>query len=453
MAQLDPNIILGARAPQIESPVNALAKAMQVQGMQQESAMRGMQMQDAMTKRESSNKLAELYSSAMGSDGKLDRNKLFQGAAQRGLGAQIPALQKQFADADEQTGKVDAQAFKLAKERHDAYKMATGALAQRPDLSKELVMQAGQELVSAGILPAAMYQQSIANMPDDPEALRAKLRQGVTAQMTPEQMLTVFAPKAEKIDNGQQIGFRDMNPNSPTYGQNTGGAPVQKQMTPGEVSSAATARRGQDITVRGQNLTDARGRESNEIARTKVGAAGPDGRPSKPMPATALKMQNEALDVIGIASSIQADLGTIEQQLEKGKLDFGPVKNVANNLKNMAGMSDEKSRNFSTFKSSMEKLRNDSLRLNKGVQTDGDAQRAWNELFQNINDKGLVKQRLAEIKAINARAVDLRKREVEDIRNNYNQQQYDFSGQTNVPSAITPPSGGANIDALLEKYK
>lgn len=242
MATLDPNIILGAKPIQVENPMNQLAKLLQVQDMQQQGQMRNMQMQDAQSAREQSNRLAELYQSSMGADGKIDRNKLYQGAAQRGLGAKIPGLQKQFADADEQTGKVDAANFKLANERYGAFKTTLGALSQRQDLSKELVMQAGQELVSAGIIPAAMYQQSLANMPDDPVALRARLRDGLAAQMAPEKIFEVFAPKAEKIDNGQSIGFRDMNPNSPTYGQNTGGAAVQKQMTPGEMASNQIAR-------------------------------------------------------------------------------------------------------------------------------------------------------------------------------------------------------------------
>lgn len=180
------------------------------------------------------------------------------------------------------------------------------------------------------------------------------------------------------------------------------------------------------------------------------GATGGPGAPpatGKPMPATALKMQNEALDVIGIASSTQADLGTIRQQIRDGKLDFGPIKNVYNQGLNMAGMSTEQSKNFATFKSTLEKLRNDSLRLNKGVQTDGDAQRAWSELLQNINDRDLVDQRLQEIERINARAVDLRKREVEDIRNNYRQPQYDFSGQTSVPSALGGGTGAGQSTA------
>ncbi|AOF86490.1 hypothetical protein BSY239_682 [Hydrogenophaga sp. RAC07] len=245
--QLDPSIILGFKSPQIDSPHNALAKMLELEGMQQGNQMRRMQMQDAQETRTSKNKLAELYQSSLGHDGKIDRNKLFQGAAQRGMGAQIPGMQKEFAASDEQTGKVDAQAFKLANDRFSTFKQSLGALSQRPDLSKELVMQAGQELVAAGIIPVEMYQRSIAGMPDDPNALRMKLREGVSMQLTPEQQLTLFAAKPDKIDNGQQISFRDTNPNSPTYGQNTGGAPVQKMQSPESIASQATARRGQDL--------------------------------------------------------------------------------------------------------------------------------------------------------------------------------------------------------------
>lgn len=445
MAQIDPRIAMGFQPQtQLESPVNALARVLQVQGLQQQNQANQMKVEESVRAQERSNRLADLYRGAVNPDGTIDRNRLFAGAAQAGFGEQIPALQEQFAKADKQAGEVKAQDFKLASDRYGMFKKTLGSLSASPNLSKDLVIQAGQELVNAGVLPPEMFQKSVANLPDDPNALRATLRQSAASQLTPEQIFSVFAPKVEKIDNGQQIAFRDTNPNSPTFGQQTAGATVQKQQTPDSIASNVTTRRGQD-------MVDARARDKNTIDAGRL--VGPDGKPAKPMPATALKMQNEALDMIGIASSIQADLGTIEQQLKSGALDFGPVKNVVNSARNMAGVSNEQSRNFATFKSTLEKLRNDSLRLNKGVQTDGDAQRAWNELFQNINDPGVVNQRLAEIKKINARAVDLRKREVEDIRNNYNQPQYDFSTQTNVPSAITAPSGSADIDALLEKYK
>lgn len=236
MAQLDPSIILQARQPQIESPVNNLAKLMQVQGMQQQNQLGQMKMDEYRTAGERRNKLSALlggqYETPEARESALLQGGFMDEATK--LGTDRRANQKTDLE-------MDSSRQKLATERYTTFKKTLGALSGRQDLSKDLVMQAGQELVAAGIIPAQMYQQSLANMPDDPNQLRQRLREGVAAQMTPEQMFTVFAPKAEKIDNGQTIGFRDMNPNSPTYGQNTGGAAVQKQMTPGEVASNKVA--------------------------------------------------------------------------------------------------------------------------------------------------------------------------------------------------------------------
>lgn len=190
----------------------------------------------------------------------------------------------------------------------------------------------------------------------------------------------------------------------------------------GQDVSAATARRGQDVSAE-------TARRGQDMAKDGKSAA-------KPLPASALKMQQDALDVIGISSSINADLGALDKQIESGKLKFGPVSNLANSALNAAGMSTEESRNFATFKSSLEKLRNDSLRLNSGVQTEGDAQRAWNELFQNINDTELVRQRLKEIQGINSRARDLQKLKVDQVRLNYGAEPLDVSEFTNVAPAV-----------------
>ena len=125
----------------------------------------------------------------------------------------------------------------------------------------------------------------------------------------------------------------------------------------------------------------------------------------------------------------------------------------------MAGMSSSESRNFATFKSNMERLRNESLRLNTGVQTDGDAQRAWNELFQNITDTNLVKQRLQEIQRINKRGAELQKLKVDGIRANYGYEPLDVSPQMNQRPALgggatgdfgTPPSGPARVNSDAE---
>ena len=181
------------------------------------------------------------------------------------------------------------------------------------------------------------------------------------------------------------------------------------------------------------------------VAGTRAGQKGQ-------LPAPALKMQQEGLDAIGLASSLNADIKALDAQVSSGKLKLGMVDNLLGQAKNFAGMSDEQSRNLATFKSTLEKQRNDSLRLNKGVQTEGDAQRAWNELIANINDPKLVSQRLKEISAINDRAANLRKLEVDVIRKNYGVDPLETSGFTDQPAAVGAGQGIAPFtDAEKER--
>jgi len=208
-------------------------------------------------------------------------------------------------------------------------------------------------------------------------------------------------------------------------------------------------REGQQVQIRGQDMTDDRARDFNgtkvEENRLKRESA---ATTTKPMPTAALKMVQTSLDAINIASNTQADLGAIEQQMTDGKLKFGPMSNLANRGLNAAGMSTEESRNFSSFRSSLETLRNNSLRLNAGVQTDGDAQRAWNELFENINDSGVVKQRLAEIKKLNERAVIQHKLNVDGVRANYGQEPMDTSKYETQGAAVG--AGAAKIASMAD---
>lgn len=167
----------------------------------------------------------------------------------------------------------------------------------------------------------------------------------------------------------------------------------------------------------------------------------------KPLPPAALRMQQEEMDAIGIAAGIEADLGKVDEQLAAGKLSLGPVENWKSRAQNWAGASSENSRNFASMTATLEKLRNDSLRLNKGVQTEGDAVRAWNELMANQNDPQLVRQRIAEIRAINRRAVDLRQMNIDAIRQNYGAGPLDTTKIRNLPAAVgarpdTPQTGG-----------
>ena len=188
-------------------------------------------------------------------------------------------------------------------------------------------------------------------------------------------------------------------------------------------------------------------RPDQAVGRRPASAA---GGPAKPLPAAIQKMVQENIEIIGTAGSINADLAGITQQIEKGTLRFNPASNLVARARNATGLGNEQTANFASFRSNMERLRNESLRLNKGVQTDGDAQRAWNELFDNINDQGVVSQRLAEIQKINERAMALRGMDVERIYGEFGRQAPDLSRYGNLPGATNlPKSGSPNLPQIV----
>ena len=167
------------------------------------------------------------------------------------------------------------------------------------------------------------------------------------------------------------------------------------------------------------------------------GAPATPPRHTPRLPPGIQKSEDEDLEAINIASGIDKDLGSIAAQLDAGGIELGPVDNMVSGARNWAGVSTEQSRNFASMKATLEKLRNDSLRLNKGVQTEGDAVRAWNELLANLNDAPLVKQRIEEIQNINRRGMDLRQALIENRRRSYASQGPD----TQNFEAATPAVG------------
>lgn len=174
------------------------------------------------------------------------------------------------------------------------------------------------------------------------------------------------------------------------------------------------------------------------------------GGGGKPLPTQALKLQQNELDAIGTAASINADMGALEEQLSSGKLKLGLVSNLASQGLNFIGASTPETRNFASYQAMLEKLRNDSLRLNKGVQTEGDSVRAWNELIKNSNDADVVKQRLAEIKTINEKAINIRKANVDNLRRNYGAEAMDYSQYENQPAALNLGAGNAWVDRAMK---
>lgn len=216
------------------------------------------------------------------------------------------------------------------------------------------------------------------------------------------------------------------------------------------ILAADTTRRGQDLP-----LVEIM-RDGKKVLVPRDQAVGmepaPKGKGSGQLPQAAVKLRQEELDAIGSAASINADLGALSQQIKDGKLTPSLVNSADAAIRNLTNSSTEESRNLGSYKATLEKLRNDSLRLNKGVQTEGDAQRAWNEIISNSNDTAFVQQRLGEIQKINERAINLRKMNIDAIHSNYGIDPMDTSKYENVPAAVgnsragDPPPSGVDVN-------
>jgi hypothetical protein len=140
------------------------------------------------------------------------------------------------------------------------------------------------------------------------------------------------------------------------------------------------------------------------------------GKQPARLPSGQQTQESEDIQGIQTAAGINNQLDQVRGKIATGALKLGPVTNAASVIKNLIGKSDTNSRNYGSLKATLEKLRNDSLRLNKGTQTEGDAQRAWNELLSSLNDQKLVEQRLSEIGTMNSRQADNRKALIQQRR-------------------------------------
>jgi len=391
---------------QIEKPISPLAQYAQIQQIQNsQNQNRLSELAFSKDKREldQTNALNDAYKSSLSNDGSIDRAKLYSNVAQGGYGSALPGIQKNFQDFDKSQAdtvktKSETQKYDIdnAIKQFDAIGQTMGALSGIPGGAKPAHIQnAVQHMVDVGLVRQDKAQSIIDKIPQD------------QTQITPWlQSLQKMAMSAKD----------------------------QVSMTTPDANARLTAQTSRDNSIRTDN-------RQREVVQQKQN--------NTKLPTAALKMQQEELDAIAIASSLNADLSAISDQIRNKTLNLGLVNNLVSAGKNYTGNSDKSSQNYATFQATLEKLRNDSLRLNKGVQTEGDSVRAWNELVKNINDPDVVSQRLSEIQKINERASHIRSMNVDNIRSNYGLQPLDTSGYSSQPPAIGNADAGARPTSPL----
>ena len=270
------SIAMSGNQFKLDNPIDVQGKVAALRQLAGQQELQQMQIQQAKQIQDQERTLADLYKGNVGPDGTINRQGIFSAAAERGLGAKIPGMQKQFADADKatadvkhvgaQTGELE---WKTAKGKIEASGAALSSLLANPNVTHDDVIGTMVGLVRQGIVTPEQGQQAIQELPGDPVRLRQYLVQKGMEVMEAGKRMEMMAPKRQEVNDGKTTQFVDVNP----YTNPQGPAPIKMQTTPGQDQSNATS-------VRGQNLVNARAVDANGIAQTSARTQvveGPDG--------------------------------------------------------------------------------------------------------------------------------------------------------------------------------
>ncbi|MBX3703997.1 MAG: hypothetical protein KF822_09505 [Steroidobacteraceae bacterium] len=259
---IDPRIALGIQPLQLQSPLETAGQAMQLQALQQRGQLGALQLQQAQQAAQQQAAVRDLAASAGG-----DMKKIIKGLYDRGMVDMAMGLEAKLAEREKNAVGLQTDRAKLAGERTKLLGGAFKFLGDNP--SDERILSTLGGFVQRGELPKDVAEQFAGDLLRLPPQQRSQAL--VNLARTPEQFAALYAPKIEKIDDGQTISFGNVNPLAgPTVG------PVQRQMTPGEV---ATDRRGQQSNaIAAGNLRVAQDRLALDRAAPRgVPFEGPNG--------------------------------------------------------------------------------------------------------------------------------------------------------------------------------
>jgi len=166
---IDAQIPLMVRPPEIDQPVNAMAKILQLKQVQQDGQLGAAKLAEHQRGLEETNRLNQIYSEAMSPDGTLDRQKIYSGAAAQQLGSKIPGLQKGFAESDKAQADADKERIAGAMQKLAFGAQLLGGVRDQP--SYDAARQTAQaNKLDVSRMPAAY----------DPAFVQQKIQEGRT---------------------------------------------------------------------------------------------------------------------------------------------------------------------------------------------------------------------------------------------------------------------------------
>lgn len=263
---LDPSIALQVRP--MADPLDSIGRAMTLRQLATQNELQGAQVQaqrDAVARQQ---RLRDLMGGLPASATDEDRITALRSGAffdeADKLQAGLLSRDKTRAEIDKLGGealvartKATENAFDTQRKRLEAGSAVIGSvLARSPNPTHQDVYAAIQQAAAQYGLTPEEQSAMARGLPGDPAALGGWLRAKNAELLTAQQRLEMMTPKLQEVDIGGRKVLVDMNPNT------RGAAPTafDKTVTPDAQLSA-------NVTMRGQNLTDARAREANALTR------------------------------------------------------------------------------------------------------------------------------------------------------------------------------------------
>lgn len=431
---LDASIPLRAIAQQTVQqydPMESLGKMLSLRSAEAQFA-------DAERKRNDEMALNDLYRSSTGQNGRVDNAALLQGMAQRGLGSHIPGMQKQIAESDRMSaqtdklrGEIDATDLKTKRDRLGAVNDTLASLLGNPNLTHDDVIRSLVPLAQQGIISDQNAQQFLRQMPGRQDQLRPFLMQKALEGMDASKRIEAILPKVQMVNLGGTEQAVDMNPMT---NPSLAGRSFQKTATPDSVLQANTSRANNAatnaVTMRGQNMADARQRESNAQGKIPPGYRQlPDGTlqaiaggPADP----AVKRDRSSQQVLGLIDQANGLLdGATGSYLGAG----------ADAVAQAFGKSTKGAQNAAQLKALEGAIMMAQPRM-EGPQSDKDVA-IYRQMAGQIGDSTV--------------PVATRKAALETIKQLHSQ--YSGSGgQSPKPAAVASPAGAPRVGAVQDGY-
>jgi len=215
MAQIDPSIAMGFRPIQIESPVNQMMAAAQLQGAQQQQQMNALKMQEYQQQQREKNELAQAIS---GKDFDLNNPAHVQNLLRKAPTLGMPYVKEarmaaaEKAKADKEAVQAEREKFQMRKEQLDFTERALQN-STNPMLARAQIQQA----MDLKYVTPEVGVQMLTSVPEDPTEFDAWRTNLIAQSMSAKEKLERTQPKPEKFELGGKIITIDMNPQSPTY--------------------------------------------------------------------------------------------------------------------------------------------------------------------------------------------------------------------------------------------